>query len=226
MNKIAAIIRYGSQNYGLKCPDSDSDYKILVYPSFADLYNSKTKHELPLPYDSEHYSTMDLRQFDKLLRKGNPNIIELLFSNYQNINFDNVFWHTYWEQVHVLYENGYVAQVWPQFVSAVKGMIFQYLDNEYSRKNVARAWYWMCFLFEVYMDEGKITAETWQHTGISMARKIRFGEIDLPSHEYFNQVWARVEDNVQIKTTNNFTFPSDLMYQAIKYEIIKGEYDA
>ena len=229
-NKVVGTILYGSQNMGLSGPDSDRDYKLLIFPTFQDLYKNKSKHELPFELSSDHYSTMDVRQFDKLLRKGNPNIIELLYSVYQKMDFSNSLWYQYWEEVHQLYENGYVKQVWPQFFSAVKGIVFQTLEREYTRKNVSRAMFWIFFLLYVKMEQGCISAETWQIAG-KRARPYRYNlDMLVPSYKDVIAIWNKFETSLKEPTWKNpisdYVFPSDLLYQAVKYEIIKGEYNA
>ena len=81
--KVAARILVGSQNYSLSGPDSDYDYKLLMVPSFDDLYNyhKVDKHDLPQQYDPEHYSVISVMTFDKNVRAGNVNALEMLFSS-------------------------------------------------------------------------------------------------------------------------------------------------
>ena len=73
-------ILFGSQNYHLDGPDSDKDYKVLLCPDSEDFYFYKKveKNNLSKELPSENYSPMDVRTFDKNLRAGNPNCLEML----------------------------------------------------------------------------------------------------------------------------------------------------
>ena len=82
--KPVAQMLIGSQNYMLDGPDSDFDYKFLMMPDFNDFYNyhKVNKNDLPEGYDPEHYNVMSILTFDKNIRKGNINALEMLFSQH------------------------------------------------------------------------------------------------------------------------------------------------
>ena len=123
MFEVARVL-YGSQNYGLDNFDSDKDYKVLMCPSFYDLYKSTILEQghLPEKYDKAHYSVMDARTFNRLLLKGNPNVLEMLFSvewSQVQVEFD-----LFLNNARELLEKGYLALQWDNFYNATKGLIF------------------------------------------------------------------------------------------------------
>lgn len=180
MKQLASIL-YGSQNYGLSTPESDKDFKVLMCPSFDELYEGRkvTKQDLPSGYDPEHYSVMSVINFNRLLLNGNPNCIELLYSvEYEYINVDLM---RYFDMAREMYSKGYVALVLREFYSALRGMMFAQLgDGKVSAKAVARAYYLHC-LFEYIINDGYVISETAfrnDSEGFKTARIIRDGEED------------------------------------------------
>lgn len=175
MKKIAQVL-YGSNNYGLNGPDSDKDYKVLLCPSFSDLYNAhKTDHGDLAGYDHDHYSPMDVRQFNSLLLKGNPNVVELLFSTEWEY-YDEGF-KQYVENARMLFEMGYLAFEWKNFYAATTGLVINSLkrygnDNP---KSVSRACYYFNMLWCLAQDDFRMTEETWRNNTFCMhAYNVRF----------------------------------------------------
>lgn len=135
-------ILYGSQNYRLDTPESDRDYKIVMAPSFSDLY---ARHELNKQVD-DHHSILDVRSFCNGLKKGNPNCIEFLFSKEHDYDKTSTY-SDFLTSAQTYYELGYVKEVWPQFVAAVKGMALNGIKRfPTSPKVYARAQWWYNFM--------------------------------------------------------------------------------
>ena len=139
--KPVAQILIGSQNYQLDGPDSDFDYKLLMMPDFNDFYNyhKVDRHDLPEGYDPEHYNVMSVLTFDKNIRKGNINALEMLFSHYIKCTDDI---EIYLNMARHAYAEGYLFIVWDSFMATVEGMIKNSLDRYgATRKSVSRAMY-------------------------------------------------------------------------------------
>ena len=139
--KPVAQILYGSQNYYLDGPDSDFDYKLLMMPDFNDFYNyhKVDKNDLPEGYDPEHYNVMSILTFDKNIRKGNINALEMLFSHYIKCVSDI---ETYLDAAKRTYAEGYLFIVWDSFMATVEGMIKNSLDRYgVNRKSASRVLY-------------------------------------------------------------------------------------
>lgn len=159
MAKEYARCLIGSQNYHLDTPESDFDYKVIMIPTFQDLYTG-AKVALPQDLDPAHYSQIDIRRFSQLLGKGNPNSIEMVFSTLiekKLTEYGDLF--TIATQA---YNEGYVGGVWPQFWAAVKGLVFESVNRALEpRKGFARAGFWLNFTKYVMMHNFVITSETW-----------------------------------------------------------------
>ena len=159
MAKEYARCLVGSQNYHLDTPDSDFDYKLIMIPTFQDLYTG-AKVSLPHGLNHEHYSQIDIRRFAQLLGKGNPNTIEMVFSTSiekKLPEYDDLF-----AIAAEAYEDGYVGGVWPQFWAAIKGIVFDSINRTSEpRKGLSRAGFWLNFAKYVMAHNFTITPETW-----------------------------------------------------------------
>lgn len=85
-NKIILKIRTGSHLYGTNTSNSDEDFVIVFLPTKDELIGLNPKEdswqEIVDGIDCTYYS---FRKFLKLCLNGNPNLIELLFLNKENI---------------------------------------------------------------------------------------------------------------------------------------------
>lgn len=192
--KPVAQILFGSQNYYLDGPESDYDYKVIMMPEFDDFYtyHKVDKNDLPDKYDNEHYNVMSILTFDKNLRKGNINAIELLFSRY-NYACDPLF-DSYLSKARKAYREGYVFSVWDNFIATVEGMIKNSLERYgVNRKSASRALYLINFLYFVAEHDFKIDYPTWSEAKVfADARDLRFNEErELPTKE---AIFATFED--------------------------------
>lgn len=178
MKEFAKIL-YGSQNYGLAGPDSDKDYKLLLCPTFEDLYNyhKVDKHDVPSKYD-EHYSPMSIMQFNRLLLDGNPNCLEMLFSLESESNVPQML--PYVEMARGLFKRRYIALVWDRFYSALQGIALNSIDhNGISGKTVSRACYFYGLMEYIAQTGFVIDEKTWRHMSPNFhgyTQDIRFGD--------------------------------------------------
>lgn len=193
MREVATIC-YGSQNYRLDSPESDYDYKIIMMPEFEDFYtyHKVDKNDLPDMYDSEHYNVMSILTFDKNVRNGNINAIELLFSQHSEVK--DPYFDFYLNKVRKAYREGYIFSVWDKFIVTVEGMIKNSLDRYgVNRKSASRALYLTnlcCFVAE---HDFAMDNTTWEEEQVfADARELRFNEDkELPTKE---AIFATFED--------------------------------
>lgn len=181
-----AKICYGSQNYYLDGPESDYDYKIIMMPEFEDfyIYHKVDKNDLPDRYDSEHYNVMSILTFDKNVRNGNINAIELLFSRHSEVK--NPYFDFYLNKVRKAYREGYIFSVWDKFIITVEGMIKNSLDRYgVNRKSSSRALYLINLCYFVANHDFAMDNTTWGEEEVfSDARELRFNEDkELPTKE-------------------------------------------
>lgn len=191
--KPVAQILFGSQNYFLDGPDSDCDYKLIMMPDFNDFYNyhKVDKNDLPDGYDPEHYNVMSILTFDKNIRKGNINALEMLFSRYIRGVSDI---ETYMGAAKRAYAEGYLFIVWDSFMATVEGMIKNSLDRYgVNRKSASRALYLINFCYFVAEHDFVMNNTTWgEYEVFSDARELRFNEDkELPTKE---AIFAIFED--------------------------------
>ena len=185
-------VLYGSQNYGLDGPDSDKDYKVFLCPEAEDFYHYKRveKNDVPEYLDKEHYSPMDVRAFDRSLCVGNPNCLEMLWSKETEDLF--LGFKTYMNYACCMFEQGYLVMVFSQFLSAVKGTVFNSFERYgVNRKSASRATFWMNFILKLMANDFKVKSSFWYD---EPARKMRFDEsVYLPTLEDFKKLFASLE---------------------------------
>ena len=86
-DRIIGVFLYGSQNYNMDGPNSDVDTKCLIVPSFEEIAFNKKAVNYEYHFDNgEHMKIIDIREFLKLLKKQNPNDLEILFTKYCVLN--------------------------------------------------------------------------------------------------------------------------------------------
>lgn len=192
MKPVASVL-FGSQNYQLDGPDSDFDYKLLMMPDFNDFYNyhKVDKNDLPEGYDPEHYNVMSILTFDKNVRKGNINALEMLFSHY--IKCAEAI-EVYLEAAKRAYSRGYLFIVWDSFMATVEGMIKNSLDRYgVNRKSASRALYLINLCYFVAKNDFIMDSTVWSRESVfSDARELRFNEEkELPTKE---AIFATIED--------------------------------
>lgn len=83
----------GSQNYNLATPHSDVDELHFAYPSLDDIYRGKFVKKVETSNDRD-YAVHDVRMFADYLCKGNPNMLETLFS-VRTVTNDKLFSELY-----------------------------------------------------------------------------------------------------------------------------------
>lgn len=198
----------GSQNYGLDGPESDKDYKVLLCPDSEDFYFYKKveKNDVPKGLDKNFYSPMDVRTFDRNLRAGNPNCLEMLWSKeYEDLYLDL---ETYMDEARDMFEQGYLVMVFSQFFSAVKGVVFNSLSRYgVNRKSASRAFFWKNFVERVAFNNFVVRKEFWF---CEAAREFRFNEtFELPALEDLQASFQFLENWVLKKSEEAYLSLND-----------------
>ncbi|QZA70378.1 nucleotidyltransferase [Bacillus phage 278BB001] len=83
----------GSQNYNLATPKSDVDELHFAYPSLEDIYKGNFVKKVETSNERD-YAVHDVRMFAEYLCKGNPNVLETLFS-VRTVTNDRLFSELY-----------------------------------------------------------------------------------------------------------------------------------
>lgn len=85
--RIVALVLQGSQNYGLDDAESDVDTKLLLVPTLDEIiFNKKPVSTTHVRENDEHIDAKDIRLYWQCFRKGNPNFVEVLFTDYYIVN--------------------------------------------------------------------------------------------------------------------------------------------
>lgn len=234
--EILAKIRYGSQNYGLDTPDSDEDFKLIVRPTFDDLYHGRNLNEkkyLPEDCDPDHYSLMDIRKWFELLKKGNFNAIEYLFSNESDTSSNYEFFRCI-DCAISLYKDGYLNNVWHSFFKSVYGNVIHALKRDgITYKTLSRAYYVHALIGYLFLNDNKMTRNIWDSPLVRLeARYVRFeqpyiGDVTIEYVEKkFHMLEAAILPTLKEPDENlnsQMNQLQDLVYNYIKGALIKDE---
>lgn len=96
LDNIILFVRSGSRAYGLDEEDSDYDYKVVCIPPVEyhlGLKNFKTMHLSTGDNNSKNesddidVSIYSLQEFARLAQKGNPNVLEMLYVDSEDIPY-------------------------------------------------------------------------------------------------------------------------------------------
>ena len=134
---------------------------------------------------------MSILTFDKNIRKGNINALELLFSHYTRC-VGNI--EIYLDAAKRAYSEGYLFTVWDSFIATVEGMIKNSLDRYgANRKSASRALYLISLCSFTAEHDFAMDNTTWgEYEVFSSARELRFNEErELPTKE---AIFATFED--------------------------------
>ena len=85
-NQIFGVFLVGSQNYGLATSDSDVDTRVIILPSVNEIATNAKPVSKQVIFEDEHLTLTDFRLWFQQLRKGDPSIVETLFTDYFIIN--------------------------------------------------------------------------------------------------------------------------------------------
>lgn len=77
--RVALKALVGSHNYNLQTAESDKDYKVLVIPTFEELYKGQ-RFAKQIITETEDYDMHDIRKVSDLFYKANINYLEILAS--------------------------------------------------------------------------------------------------------------------------------------------------
>lgn len=183
MKEVARVL-YGSQNYGLDTESSDRDYKVILLPTFDDLYYGRKveRRDLPSRYDPDHYSPIGIIRFHELLMSGNPNCIEYLFSTEWTISsFSSI--NEYLNMARQLFGSGYVAMVWDKFYPALRGLALNAVDRYGANSKTASRAYFLYGLMIHVATCGFVIDQSTFRGGLEFQRKAR--EIRLGNGKSF-----------------------------------------
>lgn len=85
--RIVALVLQGSQNYGLDDAESDVDTKLLLVPTLDEIiFNKQPVSTTHVRDNDEHIDAKDIRLYWQCFKKGNPNFVEVLFTDYYIVN--------------------------------------------------------------------------------------------------------------------------------------------
>ena len=223
MRSIGTVL-YGSQCIGLDTPTSDHDYRVFLTPTFDDLYNMKRAEVCNLPdgLDSDHYQVFDIRSFDKNVRNGNPNTLELLFSPEQHDLYIQL--REYFGQARILYMSGYLALVARPFFKAVTGIVYNaFRRYGMTTKTISRAMFWFMFCRNLINRNFIVDNDSWFY---AYARRLRFDEKEASSYteQQFTTMFAQLEDDLmdaQEKVLHNISSTKKKILEEEKQELYK-----
>ncbi len=129
--RIVALVLQGSQNYGLDDAESDVDTKLLLVPTLDEIiFNKKPVSTTHVRENDEHIDAKDIRLYWQCFRKGNPNFVEVLFTDYYIVNS---MYFDLWEEMRSKRE--LIARVNPLVAArAMMGMVqekFHAMEHRY-----------------------------------------------------------------------------------------------
>ena len=129
--RIVALVLQGSQNYGLDDAESDVDTKLLLVPTLNEIiFNKQPVSTTHVRDNDEHIDAKDIRLYWQCFRKGNPNFVEVLFTDYYIVN---PMYADLWEEMRSKRE--LVARVNPLVAAkAMMGMVqekFHAMEHRY-----------------------------------------------------------------------------------------------
>lgn len=86
-DRIVCLCLQGSQNYSLDDAESDVDTKLLLVPTLNEIvFNKQPVSTTHVRDNDEHIDAKDIRLYWQCFRKGNPNFVEVLFTDYYIVN--------------------------------------------------------------------------------------------------------------------------------------------
>ena len=131
---VFGIFLYGSQNYGLSTQYSDVDAVAIVFPTYKNIVFKEKDIYKEITGGNGNFHYQEVRDFFNQLRKGNPNAIEILTTDYYIINPDYAY---YWNSIRS--NKNAIWQVNPSATfKALEGMYNSYMkkfDSDNKPKN-------------------------------------------------------------------------------------------
>lgn len=122
---VFGVFLYGSQNYGLSTQYSDVDAVAIVFPTYRNLIFKEKDIYKEVTGGNGNFHYQDVRDFFNQLRKGNPNAIEILTTDYYIINPDYTY---YWNSIRN--NKNIIWQVNPSATfKALEGMYNSYMKK-------------------------------------------------------------------------------------------------
>lgn len=88
-DRIVGLFLQGSQNYGLDDEESDIDTKLLVIPTLEEvIFNKQPISTTHILENDEHMDAKDIRLYFQCFRKGSPNFLEIMFTEFYILNLE------------------------------------------------------------------------------------------------------------------------------------------
>lgn len=130
-DRIVGLFLQGSQNYGLDDEESDIDTKLLVIPTLEEvIFNKQPISTTHILENDEHMDAKDIRLYFQCFRKGNPNFLEIMFTDFYMLNPE---YADLWEDVVEMRED--IAHLNPLVAAkAMMGMVqekFHAMEHKY-----------------------------------------------------------------------------------------------
>lgn len=121
---VLAVMLYGSQNYNLDNENSDIDVKAILLPSLDEMIQNKSPISTTIDFENGQIELKDIREFYKIIKKGNPAYLEVLVGDYRYGEGDmyEMFIKTF---CHKNLINAYINSISDRFYNACYGMMLQ-----------------------------------------------------------------------------------------------------
>lgn len=145
----------GSQNYGLDLPQSDRDYYTIVMPNVTQLFSCE---KITRKAD-EWNMIQDIREFSRLLLKGNPNYWEMLYS------IDKTYYFPFFEEINTItkrHSGAVLRENWSTFTKASYGKVLTGINKEFNLKNISRFLYFYEMNKKLYEANGEMSFSIWR----------------------------------------------------------------
>lgn len=228
---VLGVFLYGSQNYELDSETSDVDTIGIIIPTFDDLYNNTmVSATYSFPYSKDKCNYKDIRAFLGLLKKSNPNILEVLFTKYSIINekytqlLERIFLNR--ELIARYDKDKFINAAFGQFTSYYKKLSKMVTgDRQKELAEMLR----LRELIKTYIADELPYEEMLVPKKAAQLRAIKFGDVKLSSaellsviEEAYNEVKEKVDNYSAARNSENQMFINNLIYD-VGYRIVSLE---
>lgn len=117
---VWVISLYGSQNYNMDTPESDLDFKALIFPTFEQIVDNAKPVSKVLEFEGGQIDVKDLRLMFGEYKKQNCQFMETLFTEF----YLTVKYHDEWGQIRALAPEIAVADM-GRTLNAMTGMAME-----------------------------------------------------------------------------------------------------
>ena len=194
---------YGSQNFGYNTEKSDKDWLEITYPTWEDILYNRCDTVEHLQDDGSHLVMRDIRRQLKVMKSGNINGFQSLFS--QETQGDISDWTFFFNN-----RQRIVRMNLPRVYVSNKGCIISMLKDTSNGKNIARAYVFYKLLerlvvnrdeeFQLLVPESRQYRE-WIESAPENRRKIEANGI-LTSVQYLEPYYSRLGNQIDKEISN------------------------